>query len=1184
MALPFQQKHVKEGIELFEKKKVGQILFSGGTYQVEVLDYWPFLQMDDKGKILDCFCGCGKEEVVHSCPHLVCAYLAIFQGTNTPLHIRFQNSLWSRLCQMASLRHGYDPSVLKDKYFAASETGKQLFYVHGLTEKGKKKLREIIEEREVETEETSLKFSNLPIEEIALWKAGRPSHYLKFELSFWSDLAKWWMSLHQYTITYSEEELPKWIYIKFRDVEVGFYIAEANWPQIIPAIATVKSPLKVFELPDGTIKKITYDGASKQLHIDATIFKSKVEGKTVGDWVYVPSIGFYPSIADRLLQQKIIEENKISLFFNRHLSILEKHLEGTTIHKEAVAPQHKLFFDDEGNLHIQSYVFEEGDLKNYFPPWAFIEGKGFFRLEKLYFETPEKIIPKQLLGEFISRHRLWLQTFEGFQTHLTGIETRLTYTVKNGSLQFESEVEEEAVEELVDLGGWIYIKGKGFYAKKGVRMGSILKPGIVIPKDKVSSFIHVHREELEQVNGFFANRTFLEKLGLTVFLNEEQKIVVRPEYFFYPSYTKEKVQFFDYFLYVEGEGFSEISPEFLLPKEYTREKTISVYEEPYFISYELDLLSPHILSLDKRLTKPKNIVLKAEQVRKEGKGWLADLVYETEMGVVNAYDLWEAKNYLFSDAGLIFLKTERFNWLKNITKRKWIKKKSLLLSTMEWLRLFVFEDMKVGDDPETNQILFELRNFQTEEPLNLEGLKSHLRPYQEFGVRWLWFIYTQSLSGLLCDEMGLGKTHQAMALLAAASNASKNQKYLVVCPTSVIYHWEDLLKQFLPELKVCVFYGALRTLETDYDLLLTSYGTLRSEKEVISHLHFTIAIFDELQVAKNNHSQIHKALSSLDADVRIGLTGTPIENHIVELKALFDLVLPGYFPQDSLFRELFVNPIEKYQDKEKKEFLNRLIKPFMLRRRKKDVLLELPEKIEEISSCPLSEEQKGLYKEIYGNYKKLEEGRFEFGHIFSLISKLKQLCDHPSLILGDITEYKKHSSGKWDLFVELLDEVRESGQKLVVFSQYLGMLDIIEMHLKEKNIGFAGIRGNTQNRKLQLENFKNDPKCEVFVASLQAAGVGIELTSASVVIHYDRWWNPARENQATDRVHRMGQSRGVQVFKLVTKNSIEEHIHNLIEKKAHLMESIVGFDEHDQVKSLNKQELLELMSLLEKDI
>ncbi len=419
--------------------------------------------------------------------------------------------------------------------------------------------------------------------------------------------------------------------------------------------------------------------------------------------------------------------------------------------------------------------------------------------------------------------------------------------------------------------------------------------------------------------------------------------------------------------------------------------------------------------------------------------------------------------------------------------------------------------------------------------------------------------------------------------------------FLIVCPTSVIYHWEDLLKRFLPHLQVYTFHGQSRHREDlsrrSYHVLLTSYGVMRSEKKELSQLSFDVAIYDEIQNAKNTASQTHKALASLQSYMKLGLTGTPIENHVMELKALFDLVLPHYLPTDAQFREKFLIPMEKEQDIEKKQLLSKLVKPFILRRKKSEVLLELPEKIEEIAYCDLSAEQKTLYKELFFSQKTRIEKEMQTSsesttvmHVFSLLSKLKQICNHPCLISKEKENFQQHSSGKWDLFVELLQEALESGHKVVVFTQYLDMLDIIEKYLEGQGIGFAEIRGSTRDRREPLTRFKEDPECVVFVASLQAAGVGIDLTAASVVIHYDRWWNPAREDQATDRVHRMGQSRGVQVFKLVTKKSVEEKIHALILKKKGILDEVVGFDEQDMVKKLTKQEIFELLSSLEKDL
>lgn len=1203
--------------------KVTQILFSGGTYQVEVKGpkakdvFWPFLQISDEGKILDAFCTCG---LAGKCPHLVAAEERIFNHREEPLHVRFQHSLWNQLCQMASRRHGYDTDILKsDKkgnYTAYSATKKLLFELKPKNAEGKKKITEILENRVVETEETSLKFSKLSPEELVLWRQGRPTHSLCYELSFWSDLAKWWMWLQEsgepYEIAFAEEteELPKSITIKFRSIEIFFYIAEVNWSDIIPSLTTVKSPLPVHEFQRERIEKILYKPLPKQFIIDFAPHKEEEKKEKlpekqipIGEWIFIPGSGFYPARLDPLLERKNITKEHVGAVLQRHAKLIQKYLVGTKIHTDPVKAQYQLSFNGDDRLHITCYLFEVGDLQRldsaYFGPWVYVQGKGFYCLENLLFEGVEKIIPKDKVSDFVSMHRHWLHSYEGFQTHVSTIDSNLSYQVtKDDELRFDTRLEmTDEAEHVVDFGDWVYVKGRGFYSKLAGKVGMYLRRGMTVPAKEISPFIRTHQEELETIEHFFSSRCPVEKAGLNITLSPAQEIVIAPVYSY--SVPEAKVKVFGDYTYVQNEGFAEIPPEMRLPDRFLSQTVINPSQQPYFVAYELDTLKPFILSIDPRLTKPKHLFLSINEIKKsKNDGWIVSLEYETELGKVNAAEIWQALNeknkMIFSDAGLILLNQPRFNWLKNLSKARWLAGgKKVRLTALEWVRLTVFEELKEPTDTESRKVLSDFKMFQTLEPIDLTGLQSNLRPYQETGVRWLWFLYTQGLSGLLCDEMGLGKTHQAMALLAAASNVNKEDPYLVVCPTSVIYHWQDLLKRFLPHLRVCVFYGIQRTLENfkdNYDLLLTSYGTMRSEKKALAKIPFGIAVFDEIQIAKNIHSQTHKALRTLDAKMRLGLTGTPIENRLLELKALFDVVIPSYMPPEALFKELFVNPIEKAQDPDKKLLLSRLIKPFILRRKKAEVLLELPEKIEEIAYCPLSDEQKELYRNAYLTSKPILEDLQDlkkpvpYIHVFSLLSTLKQICDHPCLVNKNPQEFHKHQSGKWDLFVELLAEIRDSGQKVVVFSQYLDMLNIIEAYLKENKIGFAGIRGSTRNRKEQLDKFKDDPACEVFVASLQAAGVGIDLISASVVIHYDRWWNPAKENQATDRVHRIGQRRGVQVFKMVTKGTIEEHIHQLIEKKLTLMEGIIGFDDQDQIKGLTRDELMALLQLMHADL
>ncbi len=1212
----------KPAAALLKRSAVLEPIYSRGTYQVEVQDrntsFFPFLQIQNDGQLSDAFCTCALSEKAQGCPHLAAAWLRIFNGTEEPLHIRFHKSFWNRLFQMSSKRHGYETDCLKREdgiYFCESKTKKRLFFIEGITDEGKARLAEIVSERIEATEETSIKFSNLSPEELTLWRQGKAGHVLRFELSFWSDLAKWlmWMadSGEEPEIIFQGEkgELPREISIRFAAVRMQFYISDASWPWIIPSLATVKSNLFVVDKEEALIETIHYNPTERCLEIRQKQPPEETaeneQGIPIGEWLYREGKGFYRLRADPILAKGKIEAAEIGPFLTRSAKTIEKWLD-VPLHADGRPARYWLFFDEKGQLHIQLYVLEPQDLQKpkaaLFIPWVYLPGSGFYLLEELMFEEDPKIIPRAEVPDFVNRHRHWLHQFPGFQTHFGSLEAHLTYSfTTRGDLSFGAQLEfPEHFEGAIDFEEWVYLKGQGFYMKKQSRGRLPLHPGLVIAKEEIGSFLSQHKEDLEQVQNFFATRSLVDKAGLSIRINEEERISIEPKSEFATGVKANQVRFYGDFVYVPNEGFSELPPTSRLPERYREPFVLPEHQEGAFLAYELEPLKKYLLHTDPRLIKPQKLHLQIRKIarerRKRTAGWQIDAQYVSELGHVDLFTIWDAfqkkKNHLFSPAGLLLLKEPRFNWIRQIPKGRLDRKKGIIrLNTLEWIRLGVFEEIRPpkGSSPEavsSRALLDEMNRFETHRLLDLSHLQSTLRPYQEIGVQWLWFLYCHGLSGLLCDDMGLGKTHQAMALLAAIlhEDDTKTNKYIVVCPTSVIYHWQDLLQRYLPSLRICTYYGLERSLENfeeNYDLLLTSYGILRTGRESLREYSFEIAIFDEIQIAKNAASQTHKALRSLRTRMRLGLTGTPIENRLREIKALFDLVLPNYLPSDSLFRELFINPIEKHQDPEKKILLSRLVKPFILRRKKSEVLTDLPEKIEEIAYCDLSDEQKGLYREtairmrdtFYRDLK--DDGKpVPYIHVFSALSTLKQICDHPCLISGDTKNWASHHSGKWDLFVELLHEARDSGQKVVVFSQYLDMLAIIENYLKKKGIGFATIKGSTRDRREQLQRFRDDPACEVFVASLLAAGVGIDLTVASIVIHYDRWWNPAKENQATDRVHRMGQNRGVQVFKLVTKNTIEEHIHAIIERKKGLMEEIVGQDEGDQITYLNREELL----------
>ena len=472
-----------------------------------------------------------------------------------------------------------------------------------------------------------------------------------------------------------------------------------------------------------------------------------------------------------------------------------------------------------------------------------------------------------------------------------------------------------------------------------------------------------------------------------------------------------------------------------------------------------------------------------------------------------------------------------------------------------------------------------------------EGFLSTLRAYQVHGVEWLHFLHENRLGGLLCDDMGLGKTHQAMALMVTLrEQQGVDGSLLVACPTSVMSHWRNKIRDFAPGLKVVVHHGQERNLSQAIELgnvIVTSYGILRNDLEELRRQHFALAIFDEIQYLKNRDTLSYKAAQALTADVKVGLTGTPIENALIELKALFDLVLPGYFGSDESFQRRYVQSVEENgHDSPSIDELKRLINPFVLRRRKVTVLDELPEKIEDLRTCTLSDDQVALYRDALDNRGKTliadleaDDGRpVPYIHIFALLNLLKQICDHPALALGEIDRAADYKSGKWDLYREILRECLDSGLKVVVFTQYLGMIELMRHDLDELGVEYAVLTGTSTDRGDIVDTFNEDEDCRVFLGSLKAGGTGIDLVGGSVVIHYDRWWNAAREDQATDRVHRIGQKRAVQVFKLVTEGTLEEKIAAIIEQKRQLMEHVVEEDDPRLAKFFTRDELLGMLA------
>lgn len=1201
--------------------RIGDIQFSGATYQVQVFDpqdseeIWVFLQLNKEGKIADAFCSCDQGE--EGCQHIEAAYRSIYGNHEEPLHLRYIASLWYFLCNLYAQWTNFETKELKEEKkgeFIWRSSGKILFSLSARDREGKFVVETILKERHEETEQNSLKFSNLSPEELEAWREGRPSGRLQFELSFWNDLGQFLMlkqekgTPYEIIFHYSARGLPHWIQCSFKETTVGFAMPEAHLPGLIPCLATVESPLKVHGLEDAAVTSITYDQVQGMMHIHANPDaekeerKEKIQGIDVGNWIFVPDDGFYAKDRFSFFGETRLTGEAIVWALEEHRNTLRTHIKNFAIYEDFFKLKYSLTFDGDWNLHIIAYVNEPGDLSRpysrFWGKWAFVQNDGFYRLADVHFPQVETIVLNSDVSSFVLRNRTWFNTQQGFQTHLTGIESRLTYHVdEEGGLRIGAAW--EGGEKEHDFGHWIYVHPQGFYQKVKGHAELSLPLGTYIKPDSVPYLIRTLHGELANIPHFFSSKNPVEQFFLDVKINEQGNIFVEAVYKKAPGFSDVPLKMYEEYVYAEGFGFHLLPLPPTFPKKFTRSTEIDEKDADSFLHQELSKLENFIRHLDRRLEFPQFLTLFVESLEKnEGGQYIASLVFHSDLGSVNAGEVWKTlhggKSYLFSPAGAIFLGQERFKWLTLLRKKQIdLRKKRVRLHAIEFLRINVFDSMQVKEtvSEETKALFQELMEFKTPEEPDISELRSTLWNYQENGFRWLWVLYHHHLSGLLCDDMGLGKTHQAMALMAAVraqlSKQGKPCHILVICPTSVIYHWQDKLRAFLPNVRICTFYGSERSLEGfhhEYDLLLTSYGIWRREAKLLKKTPFEIVILDEIQLAKNVKSKLHASLRDIHARIRLGMTGTPIENELAELKALFDLVLPQYMPGETEFKEYFQKPIEREGNLEKKVLLSRYVRPFILRRKKEDVLTDLPEKIEEISYCPLLAEQRSLYREVLENsrsqiFTQLEDASrgVPYLHIFALLSRLKQICDHPAVFYKDPGGYKKYTSGKWELFLELLHEAKDSGKKIVVFSQYLSQLDIIEGYLQEQNIGYAAIRGETVKRREEIERFRDDPSCWVFVASLQAAGLGIDLTSASVVIHYDRWWNAARENQATDRVHRIGQSRGVQVFKLVTRGTFEEKIHAMIERKRRLMEDVIGVDDQQIVKMLSHQEILELL-------
>lgn len=460
-----------------------------------------------------------------------------------------------------------------------------------------------------------------------------------------------------------------------------------------------------------------------------------------------------------------------------------------------------------------------------------------------------------------------------------------------------------------------------------------------------------------------------------------------------------------------------------------------------------------------------------------------------------------------------------------------------------------------------------------------EDLETVLRPYQKTGFQWLKTLESYGFGGILADEMGLGKTLQVIAFLATVPRKTTQKTSLVVCPASLIYNWGEELTKFAPRLSYRLILGtaaerkALRD-RADADVWVTSYELLRQDIGDYSRQEFYCCVLDEAQHIKNAATLTSKAVKQINSRQRFVLTGTPVENRLSELWNLFDFLMSGYLYTNTAFREKLEKPIVKSKNPEASAQLRRLVQPFLLRRRKADVLKELPPKEEYVRRISLSEEERKTYCAcVQATVEKLdgEQGKMQ---ILAALTRLRQICCDPNLCF----ENYEGETSKLDACMELCQAMVENGHQILLFSQFTSMLDRIRARLDEASISSFTLQGSTtKEKRAKLVKAFNAGEASVFLISLKAGGTGLNLTAADIVIHFDPWWNQAAQDQATDRAHRIGQQAHVQVYKLIAKDTIEEKILELQEKKAALMDTISGAEDGG-ILNLSKEDLLALLT------
>ncbi len=498
-----------------------------------------------------------------------------------------------------------------------------------------------------------------------------------------------------------------------------------------------------------------------------------------------------------------------------------------------------------------------------------------------------------------------------------------------------------------------------------------------------------------------------------------------------------------------------------------------------------------------------------------------------------------------------------------------------------------FFDAEMLDEKASEEIKYYKQQFsnfeqigEVEVPIDLQ---TTLRNYQKQGLNWLNFLDEFNFGGILADDMGLGKTVQIIAFILLQQQKRQQNTNLLVLPTSLIFNWVAEFEKFAPSLKILTLYGDQRQKSIEnfeqYQVVITTYGTLLSDINFLKDYTFNYVFLDESQAIKNPESQRYKAVRLLQSRNKIAITGTPIENNTYDLYGQLSFACPGLLGSKRYFKDIYAMPIDMFKDGKKASALHQKVKPFILRRTKNEVDLQLPEKTEMVVYCEMETEQRQIYEAYEKEFREYisaitnEELRRDSMNVLKGLTRLRQICNSPKLLKGD--RLPGDQSVKIDTLISQIKE-HAPNHKILVFSQFVGMLDLVKVQLQKENIAFSYLTGQTQNRKLVVDEFQNKEEVKVFLVSLKAGGVGLNLTEADYVYLIDPWWNPAVENQAIDRAHRIGQTKNVVAIRLICSNTVEEKMLELQQRKKELFQSVIP-SETEYINAFSKEDLLKIV-------